>query len=80
VRVPALLCVPTATHSAGPGRWASSAMCRLVQLQRHELWALHGEWVRETEPGFGPGTAERYRAASQITQEQVQRELPSDGC
>lgn len=40
-------------------------------LQRHELWALHGEWVRDTQPDFGPGTAERFRAASQITQEQV---------
>ncbi len=40
-------------------------------LQRHELWALHGDWVRDSQPDFGPGTAERFKAASQITQEQV---------
>ena len=40
-------------------------------VQRHELWALHGDWVRDTKPDFGAGTAERFRAASQITQEQV---------
>lgn len=40
-------------------------------LQRHELWALHGNWVRDSQPKFGPGTAERFQAASQITQEQV---------
>lgn len=40
-------------------------------LQRHEVWAVNGAWVREAKPEFGPGIAERYQAASQITQEQV---------
>jgi hypothetical protein len=46
-------------------------------VQRHELWALHGGWVRDTKPDFGAGTAERFKAASQITQEQVRGELVS---
>ncbi len=52
-------------------------MCRTdvrmwrFDLQRHEVWAVNGAWVREAKPTFGPGIAERYQAASQITQEQV---------
>ena len=34
-------------------------------IQRAEVWACYGGWVRENSPKFGPGIRERMEAASQ---------------
>ncbi|MCI0429033.1 MAG: amidase [Rhodospirillales bacterium] len=48
-------------------------------IQGSEAWAAHGEWIRATEPAFGPGVRERFEMASsvsaaQLAQAQEQRE------
>ena len=47
-----------------------AAECLRV-LQAHEVWRTHGDWVEAARPHFGPGVAERFRAARAITAEQV---------
>jgi amidase len=42
-------------------------------IQGAEVWAAHGEWVRTTQPDFGPGIRERFEFASHITEAQLAR-------
>ena len=41
--------------------------------QASEIWETHGEWVQSANPHFGPGVAERFRAASAIGPEERER-------
>lgn len=41
----------------------------------HELWALHGEWIKQNKPTFGPAIAQRIEQASTVTLEQADRAL-----
>jgi amidase len=34
--------------------------------QAEEVWATLGDWIEATQPGFGPGTGERFAAAREI--------------
>ncbi len=34
--------------------------------QAAEVWEVHGDWVRQYRPAFGPGVAERFEMASRI--------------
>ncbi|UEM19560.1 amidase [Skermanella mucosa] len=38
-------------------------------LQMHEVWSTHGAWITGHRPHFGPGVAERFKAASTVTGE-----------
>jgi amidase len=40
-------------------------------IQGHEAWAEHGAWIIRTQPDFAPDIAERFRAASLITTEDI---------
>jgi amidase len=49
-----------------------AAECLRV-LQAREVWNTHGHWVDSVNPRFGPGVAERFRAARMITDDQVRQ-------
>lgn len=40
-------------------------------LQAREIWDVHGAWVTEVKPGFGPGVIDRFRMAAAITDAEV---------
>lgn len=40
-------------------------------IQSSEVWQVHGAWVTEQLPAFGPGISERFQAASLVTPEAV---------
>jgi amidase len=40
-------------------------------IQASEIWANHGAWIKQNDPKFGPGVAERMEWASAVTEEQV---------
>lgn len=42
-------------------------------IQGAEAWAAHGEWIRATQPAFGPDVRERFEMASGVTAEQLAR-------
>jgi amidase len=49
-------------------------------LQGAEAWAAHGEWIRSTNPRFGPGVRERFELAAGVTQDQaVKAKAERDG-
>lgn len=39
--------------------------------QAAEVWATHGDWVSRTRPAFGPGIAERFAMASELSAAQI---------
>lgn len=41
-------------------------------LQWREIWQSQGEWVTSRKPAFGPGIAERFRLASEVTDAAVE--------
>jgi len=49
---------------------ARAAQCLRV-LQGAEAWRTHGSWIEAVHPRFGPGVAERFRAARAIGDDQV---------
>jgi amidase len=51
------------------GDYASWFECFRVH-QAYEVWQALGAWVSATNPAFGPGVAERFDAASRITDDQ----------
>ena len=42
-------------------------------LQWREIWESHGAWVTNRNPAFGPGLAERFRLASEVSDDAVDR-------
>ncbi|HEV7815204.1 MAG TPA: amidase [Janthinobacterium sp.] len=42
-------------------------------LQAAEIWAAHGDWITQERPRFGPGIAQRFANASQVTPADVDR-------
>jgi amidase len=40
-------------------------------LQGAEAWRAHSEWIRATDPAFGPGIKERFELASHVTDAEV---------
>lgn len=45
-------------------------------LQAAEIWQVHGEWVGEVKPVFGPGVKERFEMASGIGADEVAAKQP----
>lgn len=50
-------------------RWRDAF--RAIQL--YEVWQVHGSWVRERRPDFGPGVAGRFAAAAAARRDDAQR-------
>jgi amidase len=48
--------------------WAATC---LSVLQAREAWESHGPWIQVVDPCFGPGVAERFAAARNITEAQL---------
>ena len=44
---------------------------RTVQL--YEVWQVHGRWVSEQRPNFGPGVAARFAAAATVGRDEAER-------
>ncbi|WP_135505846.1 amidase [Roseovarius aestuariivivens] len=42
--------------------------------QAHEIWQVHGDWISQHDPDFGPGIKERFEIASKIADEDAARE------
>jgi amidase len=42
-------------------------------LQGREAWETHRDWIKEVNPTFGPGIAERFEFISNITDDEVAR-------
>ncbi len=40
-------------------------------IQSDEAWAAHGDWIRTTNPSFGPGVKERFAAAAELDRAEV---------
>jgi amidase len=40
--------------------------------QAAEIWLTHGDWIRATNPDFGPGVKERFEMAAGITPEMLE--------
>ncbi len=51
----------------GLGEW----MLRFRTIQAGEIWQVHGDWIRETRPGFGPEIAERFAWVESIAEAEV---------
>lgn len=45
-------------------------------LQAAEIWQVHGGWIEEAKPSFGPGVKDRFEMASGITAADVAAEQP----
>lgn len=43
--------------------------------QAYEIWQVHGDWVSQHEPNFGPGIKQRFEIASKITAEEAEGAL-----
>jgi amidase len=44
-------------------------------IQGYEAWAEHGAWITRVRPGFAPAIAERFEAASRITEHDIKPAL-----
>ncbi|ADU29505.1 amidase [Evansella cellulosilytica] len=42
-------------------------------LQGYEVWQTHGDWIKETNPKFGPDIEDRFNWASTIKEEDVEK-------
>jgi amidase len=58
---------PVQVAPEGIERWFDA----IRPLQGHEIWQVHGDWVRRTQPKFGPGVADRFRWVATITRDEV---------
>ncbi|KAF6252554.1 amidase signature domain-containing protein [Scenedesmus sp. NREL 46B-D3] len=56
---------------AGDGLHELGAWVEAFRItQAYEVWQEHGSWVTEAQPAFGPGVADRFKMASEITPEE----------
>jgi amidase len=60
---------PQAVRLAPPGLDPWRDAVRVIQA--FEIWQVYGRFVTEKQPRFGPGVAERMKAASEITKAQA---------
>jgi len=67
---PALLRIEARLGAAVPVRIADEGFVAWAEVFRHlqaaEVWAVHGAWVREARPQFGPGVRERFAYAAAV--------------
>ncbi len=52
-----------------------TALAHFRNLQAHEAWASHGDWITAQHPTFGKGVEERFAIASKVTAEQKRAAL-----
>lgn len=45
----------------------STALTRFRNLQAFEAWRAHGAWIEASKPAFGPGIAERFDYAAEVS-------------
>lgn len=73
---PALLRIEARWGVAAPVRIADEGFAAWAEVFRHlqaaEAWAVHGAWVREVRPQFGPGVRERFAHAAVVDAAVVQ--------
>ncbi len=43
--------------------------------QGAEVWKVHGAWVTQYQPDFGPGIKDRFAMAAALTQDEVDAAL-----
>lgn len=73
---PSLACLEAVHGPALPMRISSQGLetwretFRIAQAS--EIWDVHGAWVENHEPNFGPGIKERFEIASKITAEETE--------
>ena len=53
------------------GQDSDQLMRAFRTLQAAEIWALHGAWITEHAPTFGPGVRERFEQAARVHPEDV---------
>lgn len=58
---------PVTVAPEGIERWFEA----IRPLQGHEIWQVHGDWVRKVHPSFGPGVADRFRWVATIGKDEV---------
>lgn len=67
---PALLRIEARLGASEPVRIADEGFAAWAEVFRHlqaaEAWAVHGAWVREVRPQFGPGVRERFAHAAVV--------------
>jgi amidase len=68
-RVARVIAPPTPVTVAPEGLSAWYEAFR--HLQGAEIWRVHGNWVTQAKPSFGPGVAERFRWVKTISRDQV---------
>ena len=51
-------------------------MDRFRTLQGREIWSVHGSWVEEVQPRFGPDVAERFAWSRTITEAEAAEAAP----
>ncbi|WIA21528.1 hypothetical protein OEZ85_000727 [Tetradesmus obliquus] len=77
-KVQAVLGAPSEVQIAGnnlaaDGLQELSAWVEAFRItQAYEIWQEHGAWVKQSQPHFGPGVADRFKMASEITQQEQQ--------
>ena len=49
-----------------PGGGMAAWMLRFRHLQAVEIWQVHGDWIKEAKPTFGPEIADRFAWASSV--------------
>lgn len=71
--------------AAAQARFGSAALTRLSEnglaewrevfrvVQASEIWTVHGAWVTQTQPSFGPGVRERFDMASKISETEAEQ-------
>jgi amidase len=59
-----------------PGGGLGAWMLRFRILQAREIWAVHGAWIGDTKPAFGPEIAERFAWAQTIAEEDAAAAKP----
>lgn len=60
-----------------PGGGLADWMWRFRKIQAHEIWAVHGAWIREVQPHFGPEIAERFQWAESVSDEEAEQAKPA---
>ena len=59
-----------------PGGGLAEWMLRFRHLQAVEIWQVHGDWIQEAKPTFGPEIAERFAWASRVPVGEAEAAMP----
>lgn len=59
-----------------PGGGLAEWMRRFRKIQAREIWSVHGAWISEVRPQFGPEIAERFQWAENQSDQDAERAKP----